>query len=424
MPDFDSTLAEAQQLIADELHRYALDAIAALLEDETARLTTAQRQVLLQLAHQIWVALDDGTTKVYGALTEALAKAAAAPDDPRAIFDAAYQLIERQAPHLAGGLLVRAWSANPSELKLLHELVAALELQGRYADARDRLRVPAEQADAAFLTRYLYAFNSIVVDDYDTARAILRTLAPGGDTSREFMVARLEDALRRADLVGSAASSRARQFVFSGSLLLDAAPDIVTAREEQWATYAEHLVRLREVLRAIDRAPSRAVSLRTSRKEMMARAAAAIFEIPFAESWYPDGEGLYPTEHLAAMQPDVAAAFAQHQPGQIYYAHFAPTERELPFAADAIGTRGTDGVIAPWDLWCRLDYTRPDRPAGAPTETQAEMAALIAAAAPPPESLADLPPLLDLARRAHAAGLLELGQDRGQRERLWAWPRS
>lgn len=416
-PDYDQTVVEVRQLVADELHRNALDAIAALLDDASVALDTAQRGALLRLLTEIWIALDDGSTKIYTALTEALAAAAAAPDDPNAIFEAASQLVERHSPRLASALLTRAWHAHPTQWKLLHELVAALELQGRHAVAVALLREPAAQPDAGFLVRYLYAFNSILVDDVTTARQVTRALDPRGNDRHEFMVARLEDLLRRADFVGAITGDRERQFVHTGSLLIS--PPVVAELEETWGDYGANLAALRDVLRAIDRVPTRVVSFHGERKDTVARAAATIFDVPFAQQYLPDGEGLFITDNLAGHQADISAALRAHQPRQLYYAHFATTERELPVAADAIGTRAADAIIVPWDRWTRLDYTRADRPSGPPTESAEQLAAIMVEQATP---RADLAALIAFARRAHDARLLALSRDRGSRERLWVWP--
>ena len=89
--------------------------------------------------------------------------------------------------------------------------------------------------------------------------------------------------------------------------------------------------------------------------------------------------------------------------------------------ADVIGVRGSH-IVSPWKLFTIVDWQRTDLPSGPPTGSDEELAHEIVRAAPRPETLADLPALVEFARRAAAAGVLALTADEGEREKLWPRP--
>jgi hypothetical protein len=338
---------------------------------------------------------------------------------PRAAYQLGHLLIDKGRLAMASGILARALQTNREDVELRHEVVASLELQGRYAEAADILEPFAGRSDAPFLTRYLRAFNLIASGRADVAETALRGLNGSLEPRYTFMRDRIERMLSRQRFAGSERTPRNVQFVMSGTLLFD--DEWVDYREESWASLGANLVRLRTVLEAIDRMPARVVSLHGPRRDTLGKAAAALFHLPFHQQYLPEGEGLFLNTDLAALQPDLAEALKAHLPGRVYYAHYASTKRELSVAADAIGVRG-DRVMSPWDLFAIVDYLRTDLPKGPPTESEDELARKIVDSSPHPSTLTDLPGLVDFARRASAAKLLALGAESGEREKVWPCP--
>ncbi len=404
-------VAEAEQALRDDAERYALTLIEPIVAARGDDHSEAEWQRVYAIARQAW-AKDEKPE-----LAALVDEVATDGRDPRRAYRLGHALVEAGFAAMASGVLSRALLRHAGDLELLHELVASLELQGRYAEAADALELAAARADAPFLTRYLRAFNLIASGRAEAAEPIAARLTPGADARSDFMRARIEEMLRRAHFVGAARSARANELVLSGALLLE--DEAVEYREDSWAAIAANLVRLRAVLEAIDRKPSRIVSLQAARQNSVCIAAATLLGARYEARLAPDGdEGLVANHDLAAAFPDIAAQLELHRPRQLYYAHAAAAGAELPVCSDVIGVRG-DRIVSPWDLFAIVDSTRTDLPKGPPTGSDEELAQQIVRAAPAAESLTDLSALVDFARRAADAGVLALARDHGHREKLW-----
>ena len=406
---------EAEQALRDDAERYALTLIEPIIAARGDAHSEVEWRRVYAIARQAW-AKDEKPQ-----LAELVDAVAADGRDPRRAYRLGHALVEAGFAAMASGVLSRALLRHGGDVELLHELVASLELQGRYAEAADALEVAAARADAAFLTRYLRAFNLIASGRAEAAESIVAALAPGADARFTFMRARLDGMLQRARFVGATRTPRGDELVLSGALLLE--DEAVDYREDSWATIAANLVRLRAVLKAIDRTPSRVVSLQAARQNVVCLAAATLLGAHYEARVAPDEkEGLVANHDLAAAFPDVAAQLEPRRPRQLYYAHAAAAGAELPVCSDVIGVRG-NRVVSPWDLFAIVDYTRTDLPKGPPTGSDEELAREIVAAAPAAESLPGLPALVDFAQRAAAAGVLALAQDHGRRDKLWPRPK-
>jgi hypothetical protein len=409
--DFADVVAQAEQALADDAERYALTLIEPIIAARADARSDAEWNRVYAVAQKAW-AKDDKPelAMLVGALAHDRR-------DPSRALRLGHALIDAGFASMASGVLSRALSHQPADVELLHELVASLELQGRYAEAAEALEIPAARPGATFLTRYLRAFNSIASGHAGEAAAIVTTLAPGGDARFAFMRARLDGMLQRSRVIGASRSPRGDELVLSGALLLE--DEAVDYREESWATIAANIVRLRAVLEALDRVPSRVVSLQASRQNVVCMAAATLLGARYEARVAPDeGEGMVANHDLAAAFPDVAKLLAPHRRRQLYYAHSAAARAELPVCSDVIGVRG-ERIVSPWDLYAIVDYTRTDLPPGPPTGSDEELAHQIVSAAPAAGALADVPALVEFARRAAAVGVLALTQEDGQREKLW-----
>jgi hypothetical protein len=411
--DLDTVLAEAEQALSEDEESYALELLGPFIAQLDDSLSDGDWSRVYALARAAW--LKDQKPELASLLDDLLAD----PKSPRAAYRLGYLLVEKKLPSMASGVLGRALRHHPDDLELRHELVASLELQGRYSEAAAFVEPAATQAGAPFLTRYLFAFNLLASGRGEAAESIARDLDPAGDAPSQFMRARLDGMLRRKRFTGQEWTPRAVHFVLSGALLLE--EQVLEYREESWATLGADLVRLRAVLEAVDRKPPRVVSLYQARHKVLGTAAASLLGLPFEQQHAPEGEGLFVSHDLAAIFPDLAEKLRAHRPEQVYYAHYASARRELLVCSDAIGVRG-DRVVSPWDLFTIIDSSRTDLPKGPPTESEDELARKIVDGAAAPSTLSDLPSLIDFARRAAAADLLALGQKDGEREKLWPYP--
>ena len=414
--DLHAVLEEAEQALTDEdgSASYALSLLQPRLTEEAETFDEDQWRRVLTIMRAAFA--NNDAPELVRSFDEQLAT----PTDPHAAYRLGYALVEAKLPALASGVLTRALRYSGDDLAVRNELAASLELQGRYREAAIVLEPATKRPDAPFLSRYLRAFSLIASGEATRAVPLVKTL--DGDSSEHAkMRARLRQMLRRYEWAGDDRSVRAQQFILTGALLLE--DELVDYREESWATLGVDLLRLRAVVERVDHKPRRVVSLRSDRQDVIALAASQLWGLPLTHEYEPSGGGLYVSDNLASIFPDVAAQLRPHQAGQIYYAHYAAANVERPVCADVIGVRG-NRIISPWDLYgiIAFDYDRTDLPKGPPTESVEELAAKIVdggRAAHQETSAA----LTDFAYRAAQAGLLELARDDGERERLWAWAR-
>ncbi|MFH1468771.1 MAG: hypothetical protein ABIO70_30565 [Pseudomonadota bacterium] len=122
----------------------------------------------------------------------------ARPDDPQALYDAAWMLYEQQAFGLAATLLARANARAPGQQGIVTELSACLEALGLYPQAAltvDLSGLPEKDP----LCAYLSGFNWLMSGDLDQPRVRLAAIAGVSQGPAPELRAGLAGMLARAD---------------------------------------------------------------------------------------------------------------------------------------------------------------------------------------------------------------------------------
>lgn len=286
----------------------------------------------------------------------------AQPDDPKALYDAAYDLYEQGQFAVGSALLYRANWLAPGTRPIVTELAGCLEQQLRYGEA-------ALMVDASGLAKtdpfcaYLSGFSWLMSGDLDVPRERLGVLVGVNDESIAFMRDALEGMLARADAVQGAGLAlddhalSAWQAVIDGTVLLHHSPhghpDPMRGRYAFVADSAglerEGLERLRAVLRARDSAPARIVNAPDRASRILATAASALMGVPRVD-WTPAeaGSALVIAWSLETVENvDFLKAMHDHRPGQHLFAHASSWVDPFSYAPD-VTTFLHQTVTSPW----------------------------------------------------------------------------
>lgn len=363
-------------------------------------------------------------------LAERCAAASVAIGDDAALYELGYQLIEAGLPGIAATVLRRCLALVPGSEPVVTELVAALERELRYRDARELLEAHPELRAESFLCRYLYAYDAAMSGELAVTREVAPTLVPRDDGER-FMADRIAQMVARADRLAAVApldgaDLRGWHHVLTGGILLHRSPhgfdDAMRGRyawlQDSEARVRTGLERLREALAAWGTAVSCVYAVPGRDHEIVAEAAARLFGVPRVP-WPVVGvpaPGLVVVYDLAQVPWRELERLVERREGQILYAHASPWTEDAGVAPD-VTTLLHQNLVAPWGERLVL-APGGDAPRTRPAdERPVEVigAAVAAAAGLGDDDVAcdDLP---GLAALIAAAGPPLVGR----RERLWA----
>lgn len=360
-------------------------------------------------------------------------------NDPNALHDLGYQLIERGLTRIAATVLVRARDLSPDNAKVLGELAFALGESGHPEEAVRALRGAPEAVERDFSLSYLFAFHSIMCRDLEeAARRLPRLLAAARNPKSSdlpFMAATIEGMLARAEAVRHATpldeeDLRGWQFVVNGNFLLHLSPHGEEVMRGRYGFHRdspelshEGIRRLSCLFEAVDVAVPRVFFLPDRASEALARAAAKELHVE-AAPWPKGGtkeQGLVVADDLAAFPRELIETVFTHAPGQRLWAQARCWTQRGPFAEDCV-TILHQFRKSPWDEPLQAGVgaggSRPGPVEGSPEE----LAARILDTRVDTDALADLPELIQLAHAAcrmtgpHAPGLV---RTEGKRRRSW-----
>ncbi|MER6686904.1 hypothetical protein [Streptomyces olivaceoviridis] len=370
----------------------------------------------------------------FGDLADASAALAAAPEDPRALYDFGYACVERGVPDLAIPALRAALRLSGGALPVLRELVSAYEDEGRHREAVAEL-ARHEDRLANWPDRYLLVFNAVLGGDLELARR-QRALLPDPEDERwrparerqDRMLARAADAGRAGPL--DAADLRGWQYVLGGTVLGTLSPygyDAGMNGRYAWLQDTPDqclrgLLRLRGLLAATGVRP-RSVSLLPDRdSRVLGLAAAEVLGLP-AEPFAPGRADTvvvaYDLGGLAAHDggPELVGELFERAPGQVLHAH-ACCWTDPPAVTPDSAALLHQSVVAPWGPQLRPSADGGVERGPADDRPEAEIAAGITAADPSPDPGDGDGPADDDARFAAFATAVRGTWLRGERARV------
>ncbi len=361
-------------------------------------------------------------------------------NDPNALYDLGYELLERGLAAVGATVLARTNELAPRRPKVLGELAFALGDLGQSGEVVRVLRAVPEMTERDFVLSYHLAFHSVMTRDMEeAARRLPRLLADAQNAkSTEFqpMAKTIEGLLARADAVRHATpldedDLRGWQFVVNGQFLLHVSPhgeEVMHGRyaflQDSPALCHEGIRRIAALFDAIDVMPPRVFFLPDRASEALARATAKELETGVGP-WPKEGTrspGLVVADDLRAFPKERLESTWPHAPGQVLWAQARCWTQRGPFAEDC-ATLLYQARTSPWDAAMRVDPATKEVVQGKPVEGGAEaLAARILDAKVDTDALADLPELIELARAAckmtgeHAPGLARTD---GKRRKCW-----
>jgi hypothetical protein len=329
-------------------------------------------------------------------LVSASTALAEAPHEPQALFDYGYACIERGVSFLAIPALSAALRQVPGSPVILTELVAALEDEGRHAEA---VAVLTERdADLrGWPDRYLLVFNALMAGDPALARANFDKLPVPEDKRWLPARDRVQRMLDRAAVALSVSpldhrDLRAWHFVITGGVLGTLSPygfeEGMTGRyaytQDSFGQCLHGLHRLQVILDASGRHP-RTVSLLTDRSSrILGLAAAELLGLP-AEPFAPDRpETVVVAYDLGEIDGELAARLRDRSPGQVLYEHVTCWTAPPPVSAD-VSTLLAQMTTAPWGEQLRVSHGTTERVPSDPRPAE-ELAAEILRADPAPDT--------------------------------------
>ena len=364
-------------------------------------------------------------------LAGALKDGAAAPDDPQALYDIGFQLIEVGLPDLAAGVLGYALDLAPGDAGIVTELCCALEDDLRFPDARAALEAFPELWQEPNMARYLLAFHRLMTADVDGSRELLDSLVRCDDEELAETARQVQDMVSRADVVAAATSLdppafRGWHLVVNGTVLLHESPhgrDAGMNGRYAWVQDQEELCRAgielaRIALDTLGMELPRVYLLPDRNSEILGRAAALAWDVP-AEPWPANGAGVIVAYDLAEVDEDTWRDLAEHRPGQVLWAHASEWTSRHPFGGDLVTFLYQENS-SPWEGRLVLDPETRETRTAPPDQAPADDIASRVAALEPDNSDQDLEALRGLVGAATAAlGRLAPLRDSGRRRRQW-----
>ncbi|HEY8985747.1 MAG TPA: hypothetical protein VIU15_40020 [Streptomyces sp.] len=335
-------------------------------------------------------------------LRDAARAVVADPAQPRPLYDFGYACIERGVAPLAIPALREALRLAPGAKPLLRELVAAYEDGSRHREAADLLLAHEDTLDD-WPDRYLLVFNAVLAGDLPLAR---RQHALLGDPEDEMWLptrARQNRVLDRAAAVEAVSpldgtDLRGWQYVMGGTLLGTLSPygwDAGMTGRYAWLqdTYDQchrGLSRLAALLEAADVRPASVSLLPDRSSRILGLAAAGLLGLPAV----PFEAGREDTVVIAydlnetteaEQGPEILGALFERVPGQVLHEHASCWTDPPAVTPDSV-TLLHQSAVAPWSDMLRVGEDGEVERGGPDTRPEAELADLIIAADPTPDT--------------------------------------
>jgi len=342
--DIETSLHDIDAQLRGGDHDGAYRALRAVLGYPAARIETDA--LFARAAKQLAT-----LSRTFGAvaLADKAACVAATPNDPNALFDAAYGFYEARQFEVAATLLARANRVAPGQPPILAELAMCLERLHRHGEAALTLDVSGTPERDA-MCAYLSGFHWLMSGDLDIPRRRVAQLVGVEEGPIPFLRAALAAMIARADAVLAAGlllderALSAWQAVLSGTLLLHESPHGYDAPmhgryafvSDSPALMREGLERLAAFLADAGQRPSRVVAAPCRASRILARAAAHRLGLAYLD-WTPGAEsnGLVVAWSMETIE-DTAflQALHAHAPAQRLFVHASCWTEPFTYAPD------------------------------------------------------------------------------------------
>ncbi|WP_329120310.1 hypothetical protein [Streptomyces sp. NBC_01465] len=305
-------------------------------------------------------------------LAAAAAALAAAPGGVQELYDYGYACVERGASFLAVPALTEALRLAPGTRGILIELVAALEREGRHAEAYALLKESGAGGLRDWPDRYLLAHNALMAGELSAASEAVGLLAAPEDAVWEGAHARIRRTVGRADAVrGSAAPLGGRDlrgwhYVLTGGVLATLSPYGYDAGmngryaflQDSPGACRHGLRRLGLVLHAAGLRP-RSVSLLPDRSSrILGLAAAGVLGVPAQEYRPGNADTVVVAYDLNDVDETVLAALRERTPGEVLYERATCWTDPPAVSADMSGLLAQH-CIEPWGERLHVDGRLP-----------------------------------------------------------------
>ncbi len=150
------------------------------------------------------------------------------PDNIQALYDLAYQLYEQGAYRIAATVLSHANQLYPGEEAIVTELASNLEAIFLNNEACQILKNTPKILEESDICKYLFAFNSLMCGNIDTAKKYNELVKNSKDENIQYMYHSLLAILNRADVLKERLSLkeslREWHMVLNGDFLLHLSP--------------------------------------------------------------------------------------------------------------------------------------------------------------------------------------------------------
>jgi tetratricopeptide (TPR) repeat protein len=274
------------------------------------------------------------------------------PDNPQALYDLGYALIENRNPEVAVTPLARANRLAPNQPAIISELVTALEDSARHFEAVQVLKGANGILERDFMLRYLLAFNSVMSGDLIQARTRLpQLLQEAKDFNQQFMANRIQRMVGRADRLAGVSpldehDLRGWHYVISGGLLLKLSPhgsDVMNGRYAWFQDSPSHqhdmLQRLKIIFDVWDLKATDIFCMPDRESRVLGEAAGRLLGLPTGEwrSQMFDKPGLIIAYDLNNAPDDLYRELVKHRPGQILWSHALNWTQASPYLSDIVG---------------------------------------------------------------------------------------
>jgi hypothetical protein len=290
-------------------------------------------------------------------------------EDPQAVYDLAYTLLEANLPCIAATILdyaIKNIRLDDVRSDIVTELVSCFEAMMEFELACNLLKQQSGLLEKDFMCKYLLAFNSIMCADINTARYCLDEIRADDsriDNSKQiFMIERIHRMIARFDAISAYYTVdkndlQVWHYVLSGSVLLHVSPygfnDGMNGRyaglQESYSLCRLGIEYLAKVFAAIKKTPECIFFLADRDSEIMATAVAMYFNLAL-EKWTENKKersGLIVAYDLSMIECDIQKSLIERREDQLLWSHITNWTKNHPISAD-ITTLLAQAVLPAW----------------------------------------------------------------------------